>query len=141
MFDIKAIRDNPEAFKAAWNRKQAGLGDRIVPEILAHDGALRQAVTDKQEAESARNVKSKQIGKAKASGDEALFEQLRAAEAKETIEAAGEQEAAAQELRDEILMGTPNIPMPDVPEGEARKAMSSRKAGESPASCWRVAMM
>ena len=120
MFDIKAIRDNPDAFIAGWNRKEPGLGDRIVPEILAHDGALRQAVTDKQEAESARNAKSKEIGKAKAAGDEALFEQLRAdvAAAKETIETAGEQEAAAQQLRDEILMGTPNIPMPDVPEGE-----------------------
>ena len=134
MFDIKAIRDNPEAFKAAWNRKQAGLGDRIVPEILAHDGALRQAVTDKQEAESARNAKSKQIGKAKASGDEALFEQLRAevAEAKETIEAAGEQEAAAQELRDEILMGTPNIPMPDVPEGEDEEGNVEQKSWGEP---------
>jgi len=119
MFDIRAIRDTPDAFIAAWNRKEPGLGDRVVPDILAHDGALRQAVTDKQEAEAARNAKSKEIGKAKASGDEALFEQLRAevAAAKETIEAAGEQEAAAKELLDALLMGTPNVPLAEVPEG------------------------
>ncbi len=141
MFDIKAIRDNPEVFIAAWNRKEAGLGDRIVPEILKHDEALRDAVTSKQEAESARNAKSKEIGKAKASGDEALFEQLRAevAAAKETIEAAGEQEAAAQKLRDDILMSTPNIPMPDVPEGEDEEGNVEQKTfGEVPSFAFDV---
>lgn len=120
MFDIKAIRENPDAFIAGWNRKESGLGDRIVPEILKADEALREAVTAKQDAESARNTKSKLIGKAKASGDDALFEQLRAevAAAKETIDTAGQAEAAALEARDAILMSNPNIPLPDVPEGE-----------------------
>ena len=118
MFDIRAIRDNPEAFRTAWNRRASGLGDRV-DDILAHDTALRQALTDKQEAESARNAKSKLIGKAKASGDEAEFEKLRAevAAAKDTIEAAGEQEAAAREALDELLLGLPNLPLADVPEG------------------------
>ncbi|MCR9269695.1 MAG: serine--tRNA ligase [Hyphomonadaceae bacterium] len=119
MFDIRAIRDNPEAFRAAFERKQKGLGE-VVSHMLDHDAAVRQAVSDKQEAEAVRNAKSKEIGKAKASGDDALFEQLRAevAEAKDVIEAAGEQEAAAREELDKLLLGTPNIPMPDVPEGE-----------------------
>jgi len=118
MFDLRAIRENPEAFREAWNRKSPGLGD-VVDEILAHDGAVRQAVTDKQEAEAARNAKSKEIGKAKASGDEALFEKLRAevAEAKDTIEAAGEQEEYARGLLNDLLMGTPNLPLDDVPVG------------------------
>lgn len=118
MFDLRAIRENPDNFRAAWNRRKAGLGD-IVDDILAHDTTLRKAATDKQEAEAARNAKSKDIGKAKASGDDALFEQLRAevAEAKDTIEAAGEQEAAAKELLDDILMGLPNLPMADVVVG------------------------
>lgn len=119
MFDIRAIRENPDAFRDAFERKQQGLGD-VVSHMLDHDAAVRKAVSDKQEAESARNAKSKEIGKAKASGDEALFEQLRAevAKAKDVIEAAGEQEAAAREELDKLLLGTPNIPMPDVPAGE-----------------------
>ena len=119
MFDIRAIRENPDAFRDAFERKQKGLGD-VVSHMLDHDAAVRKAVSDKQEAESARNAKSKEIGKAKASGDEALFEQLRAevAKAKDVIEAAGEQEAAAREELDKLLLGTPNIPMPDVPVGE-----------------------
>ena len=119
MFDIRAIRDNPDAFRAAFERKQKGLGD-VVSYMLDHDAAVRKAVSDKQEAEAARNAKSKEIGKAKASGDEALFEQLRkeVADAKDVIEAAGEQEAAARAELDKLLYGTPNIPLPDVPEGE-----------------------
>ena len=123
MFDLHALRADPEAFRAAWNRRSPGLGN-AVDDFHAHDGALRTAVTDKQAAEAERNAKSKQIGAAKASGDEALFDQLRAevAVAKETIEAAGEQEAAARAELDTLLMGLPNLPMDEVPEGEDEAA-------------------
>ncbi|MCL4151350.1 UNVERIFIED_CONTAM: hypothetical protein GTU68_048879, partial [Idotea baltica] len=99
-------------FRDAWNRREAGLGDKV-NDILAHDTALRKAATDKQEAEAARNAKSKEIGKAK----------LRAevAEAKETIEAAGEQEAAAKGLLDDVLLSLPNLPLADVPAGESEE--------------------
>ncbi len=119
MLDLKALRDDPEAFRTALNTRDPGLGDKV-DDILAHDAAVRQAVADKQAAETARNAKSKEIGKAKASGDEALFEQLRAevAAAKETIETAGEQETAAREELDKLLYGLPNPPLADVPAGQ-----------------------
>ena len=119
MFDIRAIRDNPDAFRAAWNRRKPGLGD-IVDQIHAHDGALRKAVTDKQDAEKVRNENSKLIGRAKAGKNEEEAARLMAlvAEAKQTIEAAGEQEAAAKGLLDDILMGLPNLPLAEVPEGQ-----------------------
>ena len=120
MFDLRAIRENPDAFKAAWNHKKAGLGDETISSILALDEQLRAAKTAKQEAESARNANSKLIGKAKASGDDAEFERLRAevATAKETIEQMGEQETALGAQLDDILLGLPNRPLADVPEGE-----------------------
>jgi seryl-tRNA synthetase len=119
MFDIRAIRDNPDAFRAAWNRRKPGLGD-IVDQIHAHDGALRKAVTDKQDAEKVRNENSKLIGRARAEKNEEEAARLMAlvAEAKQTIEAAGEQEAAAKALLDEILMGLPNLPLAEVPLGQ-----------------------
>ncbi|MEM7492104.1 MAG: serine--tRNA ligase [Pseudomonadota bacterium] len=120
MFDLKDIRDNPEAYKAAWNRKASGLGDETVPAILRLDEALRAVVGRKQDAEQARNTNSKLIGKAKGQGDEAEAQRLMAvvAEAKATIESAGEGEAKVQGELNAILMGTPNVPMSDVPEGE-----------------------
>ncbi|MBD3771198.1 MAG: serine--tRNA ligase [Rhodobacterales bacterium] len=119
MFDLRAIRENPEAFRKAWNRRKPGLGDKV-DDIHRHDAALRTALTDKQEAEKLRNETSKLIGKAKASGDEAEFERLRAvvADAKDTIEACAEQEEAARAELDELLYGLPNLPLDDVPEGQ-----------------------
>ncbi|GAB5457529.1 MAG: serine--tRNA ligase [Henriciella sp.] len=119
MFDLRAIRDNSEAFIAAWNRKKSGLGDETVPAILALDEKLRAAVAEKQEAEAARNAKSKLIGKAKASGkeDEAQALMAAVAEAKAVIETAGDKEAKIQDKLNEILMGTPNLPLAEVPEG------------------------
>ncbi|MEO1965773.1 serine--tRNA ligase [Hyphomonas sp.] len=119
MFDLRAIRENPEAFRKAWNRRKPGLGD-AVDDIHRHDAALRTALTDKQEAEKLRNETSKLIGKAKASGDEAEFERLRkvVADAKETIEACAEQEEAARAELNELLYGLPNLPLDDVPEGQ-----------------------
>ena len=38
MFDLRAIRDNPEAFRAAWERKASGLGSNV-------DAILAQAPT------------------------------------------------------------------------------------------------
>jgi len=107
-----------------------------VDEILAHDAALRQALTDKQEAEAARNARSKEIGKAKAAGDEALFNALRdeVAKAKEVIEAAGEQEEAAAAERDRLLMGLPNLPLPDVPDGADEAANVEDKQWGEPRS-------
>ena len=40
------------------------------------------------------------------------------ADAKDTIEAAGEQEEAARKLLDDLLYGLPNIPLAEVPEGQ-----------------------
>lgn len=133
MFDIRAIRENPDHFRTAWNRRQSGLGDKV-DEILAHDAALRKALTDKQEAESARNANSKLVGQAKAKGDEAEFERLRAlvAEAKDTIEAAGEQEAAARAELDTLLLGLPNLPLDDVPEGSDEEGNVAEKHWSTP---------
>ena len=118
MFDIRAIRDNPDAFRAAWNRRKPGLGDSV-DEILRHDSALRKAVTDKQDAEKVRNENSKLIGRAKAEKNEDEAARLMAlvAEAKATIETAGEQEDAAKALLDDLLMGLPNLPLAVVPLG------------------------
>ncbi|MEM9054102.1 MAG: serine--tRNA ligase [Pseudomonadota bacterium] len=120
MFDLRAIRDNPNTFKTAWNRKAAGLGDETVPAILSLDEKLRTAVAEKQEAETARNTKSKLIGKAKASGNEEEAQSLMAAVAgaKAVIEEAGRIEAEIQAELNAILMGTPNLPLGEVPEGE-----------------------
>ncbi|KCZ99208.1 seryl-tRNA ligase [Hyphomonas polymorpha PS728] len=119
MFDIRAIRENPDLFIRAWNRRKEGLGSSSVAKILELDKAWREATTAKQDAESARNANSKLIGQAKAKKDEAEAERLMAlvAEAKTTIEQASEAEETARKALDDLLMGLPNLPLDEVPEG------------------------
>lgn len=120
MHDIRAIRDNPDAYAAALSRRPTVDGKSVVSEILALDAEVRAAILAKEQAEATRNTKSKEIGKAKASKDEALATKLmeEVAQAKVTIEEAGAAEAAAISKRDDVLARLPNVPLADVPEGE-----------------------
>ena len=141
MHDIRAIRENPTAYAAALSRRPTVDGAFEVANILAADEKVRAAILRKQEAETARNAKSKEIGKAKATRDEALAATLMAevATAKQTIEDAGKEEAAAITARDDLLARLPNVPFEDVPQGadehanvEVRKHGTPRKFNYAP---------
>ncbi|KGK78398.1 serine--tRNA ligase [Thalassobacter stenotrophicus] len=117
MHDIRMIRDNPQAFDAALMRRG---GSAMSSEILALDEARRTCITAAETALADRNAASKQVGAAKARGDEAEFERLRALVSEKKQEIAQlEEDAKAKDmaLRD-LLMGIPNLPHPDVPDGK-----------------------
>jgi len=127
MHDIKTIRDNPDAFDVAMARR--GLAP-VSASLLTHDAARRALITRAETALADRNAASKQVGAAKASGDEAQFERLRALVAEKKAEIATlEAEAATADaaLRD-ALMVLPNIPLDGVPDGkdEADNVEASR---------------
>ena len=116
MHDIKAIRENPEAFDAALARR--GLPP-LSPEILDIDAARRSKILAAETATAAQNAASKQVGAAKAAGNEAEFERLRALVAEKKAEIATLNEEAAAEdarLRD-LLVSIPNLPLAQAPEG------------------------
>lgn len=119
MHDIRAIRDNPDAYAAALSRRPSVDGKSEIAAILKLDEQVRAAILKKQEAETARNAKSKEIGKAKAAKDEAQAASLMAdvAAAKATIETAGAEEAEAVKARDDLLARLPNVPHASVPAG------------------------
>lgn len=116
MHDIKAIRQNPEAF-------DAGLARRGLPaqsaDILQIDDARRAAIHAAELALAERNAASKQVGAAKAKGDEAEFERLRALVGAKKAEIAElEEQSKAETARlNEVLMSLPNIPADDIPDG------------------------
>ena len=117
MHDIRMIRDNPQAFDAALMRRG---GSAMSSEILALDEARRACITSAETALADRNAASKQVGAAKARGDEAEFERLRALVSEKKQEIAQlEEDAKAKDvaLRD-LLMGIPNLPHADVPDGK-----------------------
>ena len=114
MFDLKWIRDNPEAY-------DRGLGRRGLPPasaaILALDRKWREAQTGAEQLQAERNRLSKEIGTAKAQGRDTGDIMRKVAESKEQ-QARLEADAVARRGEiDAVLAALPNLPADDVPDG------------------------
>ncbi|MFU8864208.1 MAG: serine--tRNA ligase [Rhodobacterales bacterium] len=145
MHDIRAIRDNPDAFDAALARRGAS---PMSAEVLALDEARRARITAAETAQAEQNRASKDVGAAKASGNDAEFERLRALVAEKKAEVAALQ-AGAKELDQQLtdlLMTLPNSPREEVPQGadendnvELRRWGSPRALDFKPAEHYEIA--
>ncbi len=133
MFDLKQIRNDPEAFDSGWAAR--GL-DPQTSAILAKDEAHRKMLTELQDLQQRRNAASKEIGSAKKAGDEAKAQALMAEVntiKDQMARLEGEAEAAGRGI-EEVLSGLPNIPAADVPIGEDEDAnVKVRQWGTAPA--------
>jgi seryl-tRNA synthetase len=141
VFDIKWIRDNPEAFDAGLKRRGIAPGGEVkfAAELIALDEGRRKVITRLQEAQASRNTASKEIGKAKAAKDEAKAQALMAevAALKDAL-AKGEEEQKARdkELHDALSV-IPNLPLDEVPDGADEKGNKEvRRVGQPPKLAW-----
>lgn len=116
MHDIRVIRENPSDFDAVMARR--GLAP-VSDQILKLDEERRSKILAAETAQAAQNKAAKEIGAAKASGDNALFEKLRdevAAQKAEVSIMQAEAKALDAALT-ERLAALPNLLHTDVPEG------------------------
>ena len=116
MHDIKAIRDNPQAFDAGLKRR--GLS-ALSPSLLAIDERRRAAILASEQAQARRNAASREIGEAKKAKDEARANKLMA-EVAELKASMPELETAAKAAHEELmreLSAIPNLPLDEVPDG------------------------
>ncbi|MGE5540475.1 MAG: serine--tRNA ligase [Gemmatimonas sp.] len=119
MHDLKAIRDNPEAFDTGLRRR--GL-EPLSSHVLALDSKRRAEMTRAQELQAERNRLSKEIGAIKAKGGDASEIMAKVAASKDGQALA---EAGAAELERELnamLATVPNLPADDVPDGRDESA-------------------
>ena len=116
MHDIRLIREAPHAFDAALARR--GLPP-CADAVLAVDESRRSRIAAAEQALADRNAASREVGAAKARGDEAEFERLRGlvAEKKDEIARLEAEAAAADAALRDMLMGVPSLPYDDVPDG------------------------
>ena len=131
MFDIKAIRENPETFDLGWKRRG------IAPQseaLIALDSSLREKKTELQECQSRRNVASKSIGQAKAKGEDADDLIREVADLKARMATLEEDVRSIEEELTQKLGRLDNIPAEDVPDGESEDDnLEVRKWGDIPA--------
>lgn len=116
MHDIRLIRDDPAGFDATLARR--GLSP-VSARLLEIDAARRAAIQAAEGAQAEQNRAAKDVGAAKARGDDAEFERLRALVAAKKSEVADLQ-AQATALDADLkaaLDVIPNLPLAEVPEG------------------------
>jgi seryl-tRNA synthetase len=137
VFDIRWIRDNPEAFDAGLRKRGIEPGGEVKfsAELIALDEERRRVVTRLQEAQARRNAASKEIGKAKGAKDEAKAAALMAevAALKDELAAGERSQAEADKALHEALSVIPNLPREEVPVGRDEKDNKEvRRVGEPP---------
>ncbi len=115
MFDIRAIRNDPENFDRGWARR--GLSPQT-PEILSLDEERRALQTSLQELQARRNGESKKIGEIKRNGGDAAAQMQAVSILKSDIAKMEEKEREIGVQLTTLLSSLPNIMADDVPDGE-----------------------
>jgi seryl-tRNA synthetase len=131
VLDLKLIRDNPEGFDAALQKR--GL-EPLSDAILKLDAERRQTITTLQDAQSRRNQISKDVGKAKAAKREDEAQKLMAevAALKDAIQTGEAREKEISGKLDDLLAGIPNLPADDVPVGGESENKELRRWRDKP---------
>jgi seryl-tRNA synthetase len=120
MIDLRAARNDPEAFRAALARKGgAGAFDAL----LEADARWRELVPRVDELRSRQKIQGKPTPE--------QVEELK--KVKEELRAVEEELAQAEARRDELLEQVPNPPHESVPDGDTEEdAVELRRWGEPP---------
>jgi seryl-tRNA synthetase len=118
MHDIRFIRDNPQAFDQALQRRNLPAASA---DILAVDSERRAAQTTMQELQARRNDVSKQVGEIKRKGGDADSLMQEVAKIKDDMAVLEDKEKEAADKLQYLLCTLPNLPAADVPDGKDEK--------------------
>lgn len=130
MLDLKAIRSDPERFKAALARRGAA---EQVDELVKLDARRRELLPEMENAQAERKTLSKQIGEKKQAGEDAEELMATVQGLKERIESAKAELEGVEAKLGELALTLPNLPDPDAPEGMTEEdAVVLREVGERP---------
>ncbi len=117
MIDLRALREDPEAVRAALARRGDPEAEGQVERVLALDARRREIIAEVEVLKARRNRASKEIGERKGRGEEAedLIRDMKAV-ADRIRDLDAEQASAESGLR-ETMLRIPNLPDPRVPVG------------------------
>ena len=130
MFDIRWIRENPDAFDAGLARR--GLSP-MSARAIEIDAKRRACQTELQDLQAKRNDASKEIGIAKKNGDEttAQAKMQLVADMKDRTKALEDEEREVVAELETFLSAIPNLLADDVPDGKSdADNVELRKVGE-----------
>jgi len=119
MLDLKRIRNNAEEIKTIMVDRGESFDTSIIDNVVELDKKRREILIKVEEMKNERNSKSKEIPKLKKAGENT---ELIMAEMKELSTKIKEYDIELSEVNEKIeylLLRIPNIPHPDVPNGDS----------------------
>jgi len=127
MHDIRWIRDNPDVFDRALNRRPLHEQQRkrfSSLHLITLDEQRRAKILALETALARRNAASKEIGDAKKNKDEDKAKSLlsEVAALKESIPKMEAEEKEASKALNHVLAEIPNLPLDEVPDGKDEKS-------------------
>ncbi len=131
MFSVKWIREQAEAFDRGLARRGAA---PHAGRIAALDARRRETQTALQECRQTRNRLSREIGAAKARGEDASPQMEEVASLKDRVQALEREDREHAAALEALLAGLPNLPADDVPDGaDEASNVELRRWGAPPA--------
>lgn len=118
MLDLKRIRTNPEEIKKALSNRGEDFDSSVIDEVVSLDEERRKILVEVENLKGRRNQVSAEIPKRKKAGEDvtSVMEEMRALG--DEIKAFDIRISEVDERIKYIMLRIPNIPNPDVPEGE-----------------------
>ncbi len=132
MLDLKRLREDPDSVRAGALKKCFPDRAAAVDRVLELDARVRELLPRIEGMRAEQKQAGKQLGKLQGAEREAHLEGQKALKA--DLQALEQEEKQLQlELRSQLLL-VPNLPDPEVPEGEDDTAnVEVRRIGEAPA--------
>ena len=115
MLDVKRIRQDFDGVKEAVERR--GKGDFGLENVRKYDTERREILAEVEQLKNRQNTASREVPKLKKAGEDttALFRELK--ELSNRIKELDEKVSEAEENLHNALLGVPNTPNKDVPDG------------------------
>ena len=113
MIDLKALREDPQAFRSS--QKVRGEDVDVIDKLLAADDARREAISNFESLRAEQNTLSKSVGAAKGDEKNALLEN--AEKLATAVKEADSKRAVAEEAANKLALLIANLIDPAAPIG------------------------
>ncbi len=144
MIDLKLLQKDFESVKHALLRR--GVDEKLIEELRIKHEKLKEAKAEYERLQAAQNAMSKEFGIYKREGKDISELKKKVDENKLKIADALEVQRLRQEELEKLAMSIPNIPDPDVPDGEdeddnveLKRVLEPRKFDFKPKEHWELA--
>ena len=119
MHDLRTIREQADHLREAMRRRgKLETYAAVIDEAETLDRERRRMIQAVEDKKAQRNATTQVVGRKKKAGEDAADEMAQARALGEEIAALEAQLGPAEARLEELLLGIPNVPLADVPEGD-----------------------